>query len=132
MRQIIGGSILRIGDTPADFRKTEGCVLMNETSKENHTKNTLCGFCRSNKELHRDSRLQVRKVSRAGKRSSAEKRRLVKGLCVKQRHQVALFSSFPAHRAHVGRPTRVTICPSLPRTEGGRGGERRNKFDDSS
>lgn len=48
MRQIIE-------KTATDFWKIEGCVLMDETSKESHSRNTLCGFCRANEVPYRDS-----------------------------------------------------------------------------
>lgn len=53
---------------------------MDETSKENHTKNTPCSFCRANEVLDGNSCLPVRKGSRVGKRSSADKRRSIKDL----------------------------------------------------
>lgn len=55
MREIIGESIFSIGETVTDFWKTEGCVLMDETNKENQSRNTLRGFYRANEIPYRDS-----------------------------------------------------------------------------
>lgn len=99
MRHILGINTLRRGETTTDFRETLGivCVCMcaharvrMKPAKKATVTNTQLGFYRANQEPY----LKVRKISRVGMRSNAEKK-LIEDLYTQQILQVVLLYLFP-------------------------------------